>query len=165
MKSLLLLRHAKSSWKDASLPDFDRPLKKRGRKAAPLVGKLMRERKLRPDLVFCSPARRTRDTLELVLEKAKLDAEPVFDKRLYAASASELLQVLAEVGEDVDEVLLVGHNPGLEDLLEILTGEAPAVPTATLSRVALDIESWRDAREGSGRLEWIVHPGQLEEGG
>jgi len=162
MKSLLLLRHAKSSWKDSSLPDIERPLKKRGKKTSPAVGKLMRERELAPDLVLCSPARRTRDTLELVLKKAKLEAEPVFDDRLYAASASELLAVLAQVEDGVDQVLLVGHNPGLEDLLELLTGERETLPTAALARVALDLPGWSEVGEGKGRLEWVVRPRELE---
>lgn len=163
MKTLLLLRHAKSSWGDPSLADADRPLKKRGRKAAPRVGALMRERKLHPDLVLCSPARRARDTLELVMEKAKLRAEPVFDERLYAASSGELLEAIRGLEEDTDEVLIVGHNPGLEELLALLTGAAEAMPTAALALVELEVDGWADVGEGSGRLEWLALPRELED--
>ena len=161
MKKLLLLRHAKSSWDDASLADFDRPLNGRGRRAAPLMGDFMREKQLRPDLVISSPAARARETVALVLEAARLETELRYDERIYEATVGRLLEVISEIGDDKQEVMLVGHNPGFENLLERLTGESLRVPTAALARVALDADGWTDAGARGGRLEWLVKPKEL----
>jgi phosphohistidine phosphatase len=164
MKKLLLLRHAKSSWDDAGLADFDRPLNGRGRRAAPLMGNFMRERQLRPDLVIASPARRARETAALVLEASGLDAELRYDERIYEATAGRLLEVLEGVEDDKQEVMLVGHNPGFENLLAHLTGESRRVPTAALARILLDAEKWVEAGARGGRLEWLVKPKELPGG-
>jgi phosphohistidine phosphatase len=161
MKKLLLLRHAKSSWDDAGLADFDRPLNGRGRKAAPLVGDLMRERQLRPDLVISSPAARARETVALVLEASGMKTELRYDERIYEATAGQLLAVINGVENDKQEVMLVGHNPGFENLLERLTGETLRVPTAALALVALDADSWAEVGARGGRLEWLVKPKEL----
>jgi phosphohistidine phosphatase len=163
MKRLLLLRHAKSSWGDPALADFERPLNERGLRAAPLVGRFMREQKLRPDLVLSSPAERARETARLVAEAAGLAAPLRFDERIYEATAARLLEVVSQAEEGAQELLLVGHNPGLEDLLALLTGEARRMPTAALARILLNVEKWSKVREGSGRLEWHVKPKELEE--
>src|SRR5215210_125891 len=120
MKTLLLLRHAKSSWSDPMLRDFDRPLNERGLKAAPLVGRFMRKRKIQPGLVLGSPAERARQTAALVAEAAQLTAAQRFDERIYEASAIRLLEIISQIEETVDEAMLVGHNPGLEELLMVL---------------------------------------------
>jgi phosphohistidine phosphatase len=164
MKNLLLLRHAKSSWEDSSLPDFERPLNGRGRSAAPLVGKFMRERKLRPDLVISSPAQRARETIALVLEAARIETELRYDERIYEASAARLVEVISQVEDDKREVMLVGHNPGFENLLKLLTGETERVPTAALSRIILNSEKWNEAGARGGRLEWLVKPKELAKG-
>jgi phosphohistidine phosphatase len=163
MKTLLLLRHAKSSWDDPALRDFDRPLNERGMKAAPLMGKAMRKRGLRPDLVLSSPAKRAAQTVGLVMKSGHLDCEIRYDERLYAASAPALRDVLSHTEESADEVLLVGHNPGLEELLEDLTGELRKLPTAALARIALGVGKWRDLRNGRGKLDWLVRPKELRE--
>ncbi|HYE16674.1 MAG TPA: histidine phosphatase family protein [Pyrinomonadaceae bacterium] len=164
MKRLLLLRHAKSSWGDPSLADFDRPLNERGLRAAPLMGRHMLERKLRPGLVLSSPAERARRTAELVVEAARITAPLRFDERIYEATPARLVEVVSQSDESADEVLVVGHNPGTEELIELLTGESRRVPTAALARIRLDIEKWSELRpERSGRLEWLVRPKDLEE--
>jgi phosphohistidine phosphatase len=165
LKTLLLLRHAKSSWDDPNIADFDRPLNERGLHAAPLVGRFMRERKLRPDLVICSPAERARETATLVIKAAGLDAPLRFDERIYDATSARLAELVSQIEDAVGEALLIGHNPGFEELLERLTGEARRMATATLARITLDIEKWSKLREGCGRLEWIVKPKELEAGG
>ena len=163
MKKLLLLRHAKSSWEDAGLADFDRPLNGRGRKAAPLMGQFLRERQLRPDLIISSPAARARETIALVLEASGLETELRYDERIYEATAGRLAEVISEVEDDQQEVMLVGHNPGFENLLERLTGESLRVPTAALARILLGAEKWNEAGSRGGRLDWLVKPKELAE--
>lgn len=157
------MRHAKSSWGDPSLADFERPLGERGLKAAPLVGRFMRRRRLRPDLVLCSPAERARQTAALVLESAGLAAPLRYDERIYEATPARLVEVVSQAEEGAGEVMLVGHNPGLEGLLELLTGEPRHMPTAALARVALGIEKWGRLREGAGRVELFVRPKDIED--
>jgi|ERR1044071_595013 phosphohistidine phosphatase len=161
MKKLLLLRHAKSSWEDTSLPDFERPLNERGLRAAPLVGKFMREQKIRPDLVICSPAKRTRETIALVLEAAGIEPEVRYDERIYEASVTSLLEIISQIEDDKAEVMLVGHNPGFENLLERLTNESIRMPTATLACIALNAERWREAAPNGGQLERFVKAKEL----
>lgn len=164
LKKLFLLRHAKSSWGDASLDDFDRPLNERGLRAAPLVGRYMRERKLRPDLIICSPAERARETASLVVKAAGLDAPLRFDERIYEATSARLFEIVSQIEDTVGEALLVGHNPGFEELLQRLSGEARHMATATLALVILDIEKWSKLREGCGRLELFLKAKELEVG-
>lgn len=161
MKRLILLRHAKSSWDDPSLNDFERPLNERGRRAAPLVGRFMRKQKVCPDLILCSPAERTRQTVALVAVAAGLDAPVRYDERIYEATAARLAEVVSQAEEGAGEVLLVGHNPGMEELLELLTGEARRMPTAALASIRLDIDRWAKLRERAGRLEWHVKAKEL----
>ncbi len=161
MKKLLLLRHAKSSWEDTSLPDFERPLNERGLRAAPLIGKFMREQKIRPDLVICSPAKRTRETIALVLEAAGIEPDVRYDERIYEASVASLLEIISQIEDDPQEVLLVGHNPGFENLLERLTGESIRMPTAALARIALNAEKWSEAALSGGQLESFVTAKEL----
>ena len=161
MKTLLLLRHAKSSWKIPDQPDFERPLNGRGRRAAPLMGRHLREEKIEPALVLCSPAERARETAALFLSAAGLDREVRYDERIYEASAGLLIDVLSEVEREAEGVLLIGHNPGVEKLIEVLTGASARMTTAALARVTLDIDAWRDLGVGVGRLEWVVRPKEL----
>ena len=164
MKTLYLLRHAKSSWKEQGLEDFDRPLNGRGQEAAPLVGRFIRKRKLKVDLLISSPAERARQTAALVGETAQFKAEQLFDERIYEADAPRLLEVVSQAVESAEALMLVGHNPGMEELLTLLTGELRSMPTATLACIVLDVEKWAKVREGAGRLEWLVRPKDLAEG-
>ena len=143
------------------LRDFDRPLNERGLKAAPLIGKFMRKRKIQPSLILCSPAERARQTAALVSEAAHLTTAPRFDERIYEASAIRLLEIISQIEETVDEAMLVGHNPGMEELLMVLTGETRRMPTAALARILLDVEKWSEVREDCATLEWVVKPKEL----
>ncbi len=158
MKDLLLLRHAKSSWDDKSLDDYDRPLNGRGERAAPQIGMIMRERQVVPDIVLCSPAKRTRQTARLALGAAQGDAEIIFDDRIYLAAGFTLMEVLSQLSRQCQVALLIGHNPGLEDLLESLTGSSYQMPTAALAFVRLEVKSWNNLCLGSGELLWLVKP-------
>jgi phosphohistidine phosphatase len=136
-------------------------LNERGLKAAPRIGRYMREQRVKVDLVLASPAERARHTAMLVIEAAELSARLRFDERIYEASVERLLEVVAQVGEEANEVLLVGHNPGLSGLLELLTNVAEHMPTAALARIALDVEKWSKVCAGCGQLDWLVKPKEL----
>jgi phosphohistidine phosphatase len=163
MRTLYLLRHAKSSWNDASLRDFDRPLKERGREAAKQIGKHLASEKLNRPVVICSPALRTRETASLVGESLGLSVEGNYDDRIYEASLRDLLQVISEISDDNHVVILIGHNPGVEELLAYLTGEARRMPTCALAKIRLDVASWKDVKEDEGSLEWFITPKELPE--
>lgn len=158
MKTLFILRHAKSSWDNPDLADFERPLNERGLRAAPFVGNLMRERGLRVDLILSSPARRARQTATMVKEAAGLDAAIRFDERIYEASPISLLYLLAETEDQFDSVLLVGHNPGMEGLIKILSGGGLSMPTAALAQIELNVDLWSKIAAESGKLSFVVRP-------
>jgi phosphohistidine phosphatase len=162
MRNLYLLRHAKSSWKDESLADFERPLAGRGRKACDTIGKFVLSKQLEFDLVICSTALRARDTIDLVRQRAKLRVEVRYDERIYEAGTERLLEVISQIESDKKSVLLVGHNPGFEDLLQLLTSEEPPFPTAALAKINWKNSKWSEPLEGKATLEWIVTPKELE---
>jgi len=150
MKTLLVLRHAKSSWNDPALDDQERPLNKRGRRDAPRMGELVRECGLIPDVIISSDAVRARLTAEAVAEAARYAGEILLDPRLYLACPADILSLLTTVRENAGTVMIVGHNPGLETLVEQLTGERQDLPTAALAQIHLPIDQWRDL-DGSTR--------------
>lgn len=158
MKTLLILRHAEAGWDSADLPDFERPLNERGLAEAPFVGNLMRERNVRAGLILSSPARRARETATLVKKAAGFAAEIRRDERIYEASPISLLYLLAETPDEFESVLLVGHNPGLEGLIKILTGGIQPLPTAALAQIELNIEHWNEIAAETGKLNFIVRP-------
>ena len=160
-RTLYLLRHAKSSWKDVSVSDFDRPLKRRGRNGAKLIGERLRSENLAGVLVLCSPAVRARETLEIVKTHAGLKADERFERRIYEASLRDLVQLVSEIPDDKAQALMVGHNPGFEELLAFLTGQARRVPTGALAKIQLGIDSWKEVRPGMGSLELFVTPKAL----
>jgi len=170
MKILTLLRHAKSGWDDPVSRDFDRPLNPRGRRAARTVGAEMKALDLAFDLVLASPARRVVETLEEV-ESAygPLRARP--DERLYLASAATLVEIVRATPEDAGRLLLVGHNPGLEEIAlrlsrrdsDPLRGEIEVkYPTGTLVEIELPIDHWSDMRKGEGRIVRLIRPRDLD---
>lgn len=162
MSSLYLLRHAKSSWADESMRDFDRPLADRGRKACATIGEFIKDKGIDFDLVLVSTALRTRETIELVKERAEFRGEVRYNERIYEATTSQLLEVISQVDNNRESVLLVGHNPGIQDLLAVLTGEHVTVSTATFAKVDIKATGWSANLINSGTLEWIVHPKDLE---
>ena len=161
MLTLYLLRHAKSSWADQSMRDFERPLVNRGREDCAIIGEFIEEKGIEFDLVLVSTAVRTRETIELIKDRAKFRSEVRYDERIYEATTSQLLEVIAEVDDDRESVLLVGHNPGIEDLLPLLTGEHVQVTTATLAKIELKGSDWSANLANNGTLAWIVRPKEL----
>lgn len=144
MKTLLLLRHAKSSRSDSTLADHDRPLNKRGSRAAPRMGQLLRERDLLPDRVLSSSAKRALDTAQAVIQASRSSVPLEVHRDLYLSSPNEYAEVLRHLPDRVERALVVGHNPDLEELLEQLTGAHPTLPTAALAWLVLPITRWRD---------------------
>jgi len=171
MLTLSLLRHAKSSWKDAALPDHDRPLTARGTVEAPLMGKAMAEHGLDPDLVLCSTARRTRDTLELVLPQLKTEPKVSYEDVLYHGTPAEMLALLRGVGAGAGQVLLVGHNPEIQTFALDLIGSGPRhlkerlevkMPTAGLVVMRFPAGAWSDVAVNNGKLELFLSPREME---
>jgi len=142
MKSLLILRHAKSSWKHPELTDHDRPLNKRGKRDAPRMGKILRSEHLIPEAIISSTAARAHVTAEAVAKASGYKGKIVLIHSLYAAGPEAYLKVLHELSDHYKRVLVVGHNPGLEELLEMFTDETQIMPTCTLAHVKFSIDSW-----------------------
>jgi len=142
MKTLILMRHTKSSWKHAELPDAERPLNKRGEKDAPRMGKQMRDEGLMPQTIFSSSAVRCAKTAELVAEKLGYTDEVHYLDSLYLAEPNTYLDLLRNLSDDIDSVLIVGHNPGLEGLLQILTQRVESLPTGALAAISIPIRTW-----------------------
>lgn len=162
MKTLLILRHAKSSWKSPGLTDHDRPLNKRGRGDAPRMGALLAKEGLVPDRILCSTAKRARKTAEAVAESSGYAAGIELTAHFYHAGPEAYLRSLKALAEGVGCAMVVGHNPGLEQLLAVLTGEEEFLPTAALARVALPVERWRDLDgETAGELVSLWVPREL----
>ena len=174
MLTLLLLRHAKSSWDNPGLSDYDRPLAKRGQKAAPRMGAEIAALKLRPELVLCSGAQRTRETLALVLDQ--LDhplPKVVYDDAIYMAPPPGLVGILHKLPDGAGTpktVMIVGHNPGLEELAEELVAGgdedarevmAKKFPTGALAVITFDARSWSAVAPGGGSLVRFVTPASL----
>lgn len=164
MKTIYLLRHAKSSWKDESLSDIERPLNGRGKRASETMGAFLKREKVMVDLVLSSSAVRARQTTDRFLAAANISTDVRFDERMYEAEVQRLLEIVKQIENTKNSVLLVGHNPGFEEFLEWLTGTIDTMPTATLAKVVLKASSWSGVCEKVGTLEWIVKPKQLQKG-
>ena len=164
MKTLFLLRHAKSSWKDSDLQDFDRPLNGRGKEAAEVIGRFIRKKRLMPDLLLSSPAVRARETIETIIKIANLQSELRFEERIYEAGSSRLAEIVSEIEDEQKSVMLVGHNPGMEELLRLLTDHLEHMETGTLAKIDLNGSSWSKALAEKGKLDWIVKPKELADG-
>ena len=144
MKTLTLIRHAKSSWKNMGLADYDRPLNKRGKRDAPMMGRRLAERGFDTGLMMTSPAARAVATAEAIAEEIEYPlTEIVANERLYGADQFELLEVIRGIDDSLDEVVLVGHNPGLTDLVDYLSAHPIGnVPTCGIVELVLDVDSW-----------------------
>jgi phosphohistidine phosphatase len=156
MKTLLILRHAKSSWKFPDVPDHDRPLNKRGKHDAPIMGRILKQKHLVPDLIISSTATRAWDTASIVAKisgykgkKSKLDS-------LYAAEPEAYLRILRKLSDKHDRVLMVGHNPGIEELIEKLTGDYRIMPTCALAHIEFNIEKWSEILYGRTKQATLI---------
>lgn len=167
MKQLYLLRHAKSSWDDATLADFERPLAARGRRAGAALREAVGRHGIAPALILCSAARRAQETLQTMAPAFSHDYVMAIEKRLYLASAAKLLERLRRIEDDIPSVMLIGHNPGLQRLALLLAGggaqEALArleakFPTAALAELAFSGDHWRDLAAGKAEFVRLITP-------
>jgi phosphohistidine phosphatase len=169
MKTLTLLRHAKSGWDDPVARDFDRPLNPKGQRAAQAMGRHMKAQGLEFDAVIASPAVRVVETLEQVALGYGSDLAPAWDQRIYLASAPTLLDLVHDLPDAANTALLVGHNPGLEELVlglvagGDLRGDVEAkFPTASLAELHFQAERWSDIQPGNGELVRFTRPRDLD---
>jgi phosphohistidine phosphatase len=144
MKTLLLMRHAKSSWKDDSLEDHERPLKKRGKKDAKLIAKVMMKNDLYPDLILSSTSVRTQQTVEEITSKMDYKGKIVYLDSLYMGEPQDFIDALKTLNDSYQSVLIVAHNPGLEAYLQIIDGEIEAMPTGALGYLVLVLDKWEN---------------------
>lgn len=142
VKTLLLMRHAKSSWSDASLSDHERPLNSRGVNDAGKMGRLLADYGLIPGVIVSSSSKRTKETISYLLEKCPFSGEVVFRRELYHGGPDDILESLHKWGTGFDCVLVLGHNPGVEYALEEFTGESERVTAGALAQIEFDVESW-----------------------
>lgn len=163
MKNLLIMRHAKSSWKEEDLIDHDRPLSKRGKRDAPRMGKLLSKERLIPELILTSSARRARDTAEAAAEASGYTPEVRHLPDLYHPEVKTFYSILRALPSDLERVMIVGHNPELEEFIETLTGETVSLPTAALVHIALPISTWSElSEETQGKIMGTWLPRGLE---
>jgi phosphohistidine phosphatase len=172
MKTLTLLRHAKSGWDDPVARDFDRPLNKRGEKAAHIIGAWMHAQKMTFDHIVASPAVRVIDTIDHIETGYGPLGEPTWERRIYLASSASLMDVLRETDNSFGNVLMIGHNPGLEDLILELVPESKddalralvyeKYPTAAVAEITLAVDNWAHIERGGGTLTRYIRPRDLD---
>ncbi|MBP6011247.1 MAG: histidine phosphatase family protein [Alphaproteobacteria bacterium] len=174
MKTVYILRHAKSDWAEAGLKDHERPLNDRGREAAPKMGAYLKAKRYKPSLVLCSTARRTVETCDLIKLSLGAGVTVTFEEALYLAEVRQLVERLRRLDDDIETVMIIGHNPGLEQLANGL----PASPstdeeerlhrrmrekfsTCALAVIKLPVKTWREVKMGSGTLKDFMRPKDL----
>jgi phosphohistidine phosphatase len=161
MKTLYIMRHAKSSWADAAIADFDRPLNDRGAMAAPLMGQFISEKGVSPSVILSSPAVRARQTARLFRDAGKFTAEIEFVESIYEASEQTLCHIVSEIEDSLERVMLVGHNPGVEGFIGYLTGQIEPMPTGAFAVIELSIGKWLQIDVGCGVLKTVYRPKSL----
>ena len=162
MKHLLILRHAKSSWRESGIDDHDRPLNERGQRDAPRMGRLLASAGRVPERIVSSTAARARTTAALVAEACGYDGDLLLTEQLYLAGPADCIDVVRAIPNNPASVMLVAHNPGLEQLVELLGGRGERMPTAALAVVALRLDDWSDLRaDARGELLELWRPKEL----
>ena len=168
MKTLLFLRHAKSNWKDSTLIDHKRPLNKRGKKDAPRMGNYLKIKKLTPDLIISSSAKRAKDTSKLVAENCGYNKDIESSNLLYGSTSRDYLTIIGGISNQYHRVLLIGHNPILEEVLETVTGEQIRMKTCSLVYISLPIKFWKEVKDDTntkGKLIDVVKVKKLNKHG
>lgn len=156
------MRHAKSSWKDANVPDHDRPVKKKGEKDVKAMAKMLKHKKHLPDLILCSSAERAKQTAVLFKKASSYEGKIEYNDKLYMAEVPDLIAALKESPKKAKSVMVIGHNPGLEALLQTLTGKVETLPTSSIAYISLPIEEWPEINsEVEGKLKKLWRPKDL----
>ena len=161
MKTIILVRHAKSSWKDSSLKDFDRPLNKRGKRDAPLMGEKLKERKILPDLILSSPAKRAKKTATVIAKAIGYPENKIhYDDKMYHAGARALLEMVRNQEDRHEMIMLFGHNPDFNDLADMLLKQKPGynIPTTGVCCIRFHVDSWRKVHEKKGETVFFDYP-------
>ena len=159
MKELILIRHAKSSWSNPLLDDFERPLNKRGEKNAPFMAKVLKQKGLTPDLIISSPSIRTKQTLDYFIQDFDYKGEIILEESIYEAPFENLLKVIKNIDDKYKTIFLFGHNPGLNDLVDFLIGNFEEnIPTSGVLKLNFDIKKWENLKEKIGILEFFIYP-------
>lgn len=161
MKTIVLVRHAKSSWKDPDLNDFDRPLNKRGKRDAPFMGKKLKDMQIMPDVILSSAAKRAKQTARTVAEEIGYPKKKiVFDDKMYHSGEKYLLELVRSQDNRHETLMLFGHNPDFNYLAKMLLRENPIsnIPTAGVCCIRFDVETWKMVKEGNGKIVFIDYP-------
>lgn len=160
MKKLYLIRHAKSSWEDHLLSDFDRPLSDRGKKDAPTMGDILKEKKIKPDLIISSPARRAFKTAKIFSEILDYPINDIIQNQsIYEATTRDLMAIINDIDDKANTVLMFGHNPGFTVLSNLLTNKyIDNMPTSSVAGIEFDINSWKEVDVGIGKSILFEYP-------
>ncbi len=160
MKTLYIVRHAKSSWKNPSLSDWERPLNNRGSRDAPFMGKRLAEHGINPEIMISSPAARALMTARVVAEQIGYAPSAIHtEKRLYAAGLGDALQVIKQLKDGLETVMIFGHNPAFTDLVDYITGDSIGnLPTCGICAVTFDLSSWQSVAPGTGTILFFDYP-------
>ncbi len=158
MKTLLLMRHAKSDWGAQYSSDFERPLNQRGQRDAPRVAAFLASRQLLPEIIITSPALRARQTAETIARERTFAGQMRQDRRIYLASPSMLMEVIQNLPKEVEKAMMVGHNPGMEDVIALLCGGNVRMPTAAIASLRLHTSSWSEVGPHDAHLQWLIKP-------
>ena len=162
MKTLLLMRHAKSSWKDVSLGDHDRPLNSRGRSAAPRMGEHLLSEGLIPDIILCSTAKRAKQTAKYLLTECPIDGGIIYLSSLYHGGTEEFIEALEELDDKIETAMIIGHNPGVEYSVEDFCGLDEVMPTAAIAYIQFEDADWkRIGAADSGKLIALWRPKEI----
>lgn len=163
MKTLFLIRHAKSDWSNPSLKDFERSLNPRGERVAPKMGRELLSRNVSPDIVYSSPSKRTRQTASYICEGINYNEESIlFKEEIYEASTGALLRLINSISDDNKTAMVIGHNPSMTYLAEYLTDEIlNNIPTCGVLKINFEIDSWKFVSKSTGILEWYTYPKEL----
>jgi len=165
MKRVFIIRHAKSSWEEPNLKDFDRKLSKRGKKDIKLIAKWLKDEGYKPDLIISSPAKRAKKTLEKIVKILDIDKSKIlFNKKIYEASREDLLKILEKIDDKYDNIFLIGHNPALNELAEFLTNSVIFnIPTSGVFCIEFDIKKWSEIKKKKGKILFFEYPKKLKE--
>jgi len=159
LKQLFIIRHAKSSWDSDAKSDFDRPLNNRGRRDAPLMGEVLKELDILPNLILSSSAKRTTMTALILAEKIGYDKEIIFEDDLYLASDSEIYDMIKRVDDSVDSLFLIAHNPGVTNFINRFTDDYISnMPTCGIYAIEFEVESWQEVKPRRGKKLFFEYP-------